>query len=166
MNTNLQWCSPACGTSNTEQGAKSINYNSMPYVAFRDKMTKFKELKQIFTILRKKCPWDRKQTHKTLLKYLKEEAAEFIEAAKSGNDSHMEEELGDVLLQVMFHAQIASEENRFDIEDVIDILIKKLKRRHPHVFGKTKASSVKQVITNWNKIKAKEKKNNTQNTLT
>ncbi|OGS19552.1 MAG: hypothetical protein A3J83_02630 [Elusimicrobia bacterium RIFOXYA2_FULL_40_6] len=120
-------------------------------------MTQFNELKKIFAVLRKKCPWDRKQTHKTLLKYLKEETGEFIEATKSGNDSHMEEELGDVLLQVMFHAQIASEEKRFDIEDVMGTLIKKLKRRHPHVFGKTKATSVKQVITNWNKIKAKEK---------
>ncbi|OGS21772.1 MAG: hypothetical protein A2252_06490 [Elusimicrobia bacterium RIFOXYA2_FULL_39_19] len=120
--------------------------------------TKFNELKSVFTTLRRECPWDRKQTHKTLLKYLKEETREFIEAAASGNDAHMKEELGDVLLQVMFHAEIARTEKRFDIEDVIDTLIKKLKRRHPHVFGKTKVKNVKEVIANWHKIKAKEMK--------
>jgi tetrapyrrole methylase family protein/MazG family protein len=71
----------------------------------------------------------------------------------------MQEELGDILLQVMFHAQIASKENKFDIEDVIDGLIKKLKRRHPHVFGSTKVRSSREVVANWNKIKKGEKKN-------
>ena len=122
--------------------------------------TRFPELTSIFRKLRAPggCPWDRKQTHKTLLKYLKEESAEFIAEVKKGDASKMREELGDILLQVMFHAQIASEENKFDIEDVIDTLIKKLKRRHPHVFGKTKANTVRDVILNWNRIKASEKK--------
>src|SRR3989339_580466 len=122
--------------------------------------TRFPELTSIFRKLRAPggCPWDRKQTHKTLLKYLKEESAEFIAEVKKGDASKMREELGDILLQVMFHAQIASKEGRFDIEDVIDTLIKKLKRRHPHVFGKVKVKSAHEIIRNWRKIKREEKK--------
>jgi len=122
--------------------------------------TKFTELKKIFEILHgpKGCLWDKKQTHKTLIPYLREESEEFISALKKGDYSHMKEELGDVLLQVMFHSQIASKENSFDVEDVIDGLIKKLKRRHPHVFGKVKVKSTRQIIANWKKIKALEKK--------
>ena len=70
----------------------------------------------------------------------------------------MQEELGDILLQVMFHAQIASKTGRFDVEDVIDGLVKKLKRRHPHVFGKVKVSSARQIVRNWDQIKKLEKK--------
>jgi len=122
--------------------------------------TKFTELKDIFKTLHgpKGCLWDKKQTHKSLIPYLKEESDEFIEALKSNDLDHMKEELGDILLQVMFHAQLASKESRFDIEDVIDVLIKKLKRRHPHVFGSVKVKSAREIVTNWNKIKAKEKK--------
>jgi len=117
-------------------------------------------LKEIFKILHgpKGCLWDKEQTHKTLIPYLKEEAGEFIDAVKRNHLEHMKEELGDILLQVMFHAQIASKQKRFDIEDVIDYLIKKLKRRHPHVFGKVKVKSAGQIIRNWNRIKAGEKK--------
>jgi tetrapyrrole methylase family protein / MazG family protein len=124
------------------------------------KQTKFIELKELFAILHgpKGCLWDKKQTHNSLILYLKEEAGEFIQTIKSGNYSHMREELGDLLLQVMFHAQIASKTKKFDIEGVIDILIKKLKRRHPHVFGKVKVKSAKEIISNWHKIKAREKK--------
>jgi tetrapyrrole methylase family protein/MazG family protein len=124
------------------------------------KTTKFNELKKIFKILQgpKGCLWDKKQTHRTLLPYLKEESREFIDAVKSGDLRHMQEELGDILLQVMFHSQIASRENTFDIEDVIGGLIKKLKMRHPHVFGKVKVKSAREVIINWNRIKAKEKR--------
>lgn len=123
--------------------------------------TKFIELKKIFNILHSPegCPWDKKQTHKSLIPYLKEEAGEFIAALKSANHHHMKEELGDILLQIMFHAQIASKEGKFDIEDVIDELINKLKRRHPHVFGKLKVKSAHEVIVNWNRIKRLEKKN-------
>ena len=121
--------------------------------------TRFSELKKVFKILHgpKGCLWDKKQTHKTLLRYLKEESQEYIDAVRKGNTHHMKEELGDILLQVMFHAQIASKEGQFDIEDVIKELIHKLKRRHPHVFGKIKVNSSRQVTINWNKIKAKEK---------
>ncbi|MDP1853299.1 MAG: MazG nucleotide pyrophosphohydrolase domain-containing protein [Candidatus Omnitrophota bacterium] len=121
--------------------------------------TKFIELKKIFEVLHgpKGCLWDKKQTHKSLLKYLKEETGEFVAAVRSGNLSHMQEELGDILLQVMFHSQIAAKENKFDSEDVITELIEKLKRRHPHVFGNTKVKSSREIIRNWNKIKAKEK---------
>lgn len=125
-----------------------------------NKKTKFIELKRIFKVLHgpRGCMWDRKQTHRTLIRYLREESGEFIEAVKSGNPHHIKEELGDILLQVMFHSQIASKKGDFDIEDVIDGLIKKLKRRHPHVFGNTKVKSARQIISNWYRIKAKEKR--------
>jgi len=89
---------------------------------------------------------------------LKEEVEEFVEAVKRKDYPHMKEEVGDILLHVMFQAQIASKTNKFDIEDVIDGLIKKIKRRHPHVFGTQKVNSTKEIIANWNKIKALEKK--------
>lgn len=121
--------------------------------------TKFHELKRVYEILHspKGCMWDRKQTHRSLIPYLKEETLECIEAIKGGEDEHIKEELGDVLLQVMFHAQIASKSKRFDIEDVIDGLIKKIKRRHPHVFGNIKVNSTRQIKRNWDKIKRQEK---------
>jgi tetrapyrrole methylase family protein/MazG family protein len=124
------------------------------------KTSKFSELKKVFETLHgsRGCLWDKKQTHKTLLPYLVEESKEFISAVKNGDYSNMKEELGDILLQVMFHSQIASKEGLFTVEDVIDVLIKKLKRRHPHVFGKVKVKSARQIIINWNRIKALEKK--------
>jgi len=124
------------------------------------KSTNFIQLKEIFATLHgaNGCLWDKKQTHRSLLPYLKEETGEFISAVKKNNFSHMEEELGDILLQVMFHSQIASREKQFDVEDVIRGLINKLKRRHPHVFGKVKVKSAKEIIANWHKIKASEKK--------
>ena len=124
------------------------------------KNTRFVELKEVFKKLHgpKGCLWDKKQTHKSLLKYLREESDEFIAAVRKGDLSNMQEELGDILLQVMFHAQIAKKEGNFDIEDVVDGLIKKLKRRHPHVFGGVKVSSTHQIIRNWHKIQAQEKR--------
>ncbi len=121
---------------------------------------KFDELKKVFDVLLspKGCKWDLKQTHKTLIKYLREETNEFIDAVKSENPHHMKEELGDILLQVMFHSQLAKKQKIFTIDDVIDTLIKKLKRRHPHVFSDKKIKSVKDIITNWEKIKKMEKK--------
>lgn len=128
----------------------------MPLVT---KRTKFVELKRVFERLHgpKGCLWDKKQTHKTLIPYLEEEVDEFLHALRKGDSSHMKEELGDILLQVMFHSQIASKKGGFDVEDVIDHLIKKLKRRHPHVFGHTKVKSAEEIIVNWHKIKALEK---------
>lgn len=122
--------------------------------------TRFPELKTVFKKLHgpKGCLWDKQQTHKTLIPHLREETEEFISAVRSGNSNHMQEELGDLLLHVMFNAQIAAKAGKFDIEDVIEVLIKKLKRRHPHVFGNTKVNSSRQIIRNWNKIKAEEKK--------
>jgi tetrapyrrole methylase family protein / MazG family protein len=124
------------------------------------KKTGFVELKEVFRTLRgpEGCPWDKEQTHESMIKGLKEETRELIDAIKSGQQDHIKEELGDVLLQVMFHAQISSDEGDFDIEDVIDGLIKKLKRRHPHIFGTKKVISSSQVLLNWNRIKAEEKK--------
>ena len=124
------------------------------------KQTKFIELKEIFRKLHGEngCLWDKKQTHRSLIRHLREEAREFILAVNKKNYQNMKEELGDVLLQVMFHAQIASKVGRFDIEDVIEGLIKKLKRRHPHVFGNARIKSTRQIILNWNKIKILEKK--------
>src|SRR3954468_23930261 len=84
------------------------------------------------------CPWDREQTHRSLVKYLKEESQETIQAIRKKDYHNLEEELGDLLLQIIFHAQIAQEAGRFTIRDVVRGLSKKLVRRHPHVFGKKK----------------------------
>src|SRR5215831_8253133 len=84
---------------------------------------------------KKGCPWDRKQTHESLLRYLFEEAKEFKISVRKKDYANMEEELGDLLLQVVFHAQIAKEKGRFSIDHVIKTLIRKLTLRHPHVFG-------------------------------
>lgn len=123
------------------------------------KKTEFIQLKEIFKTLHgpKGCLWDKKQTHKSILPGLREEVREFISEVNKGDKRHMKEELGDILLHVMFHAQLASKEGKFDIEDVIKGLIEKLKRRHPHVFGNVKAKSSRQIILNWNKIKLAEK---------
>jgi MazG family protein len=123
------------------------------------KRTKFNELKRIFERLQgpKGCMWDKRQTHRSLLPYLKEESAEFIEAVRKGDASHMKEELGDILLQVMFHSQLASKAGRFDVEDVIDHLIRKLRRRHPHIFSGTKVKSVDDIVRNWHRIKKAER---------
>lgn len=100
-------------------------------------MTSFKQLVAIMARLRapKGCPWDRQQTHQTLLKYLFEEAKEFKSAVRKKDYPNMEEELGDLLLQVLFHAQIAQEKGHFTIDHVVDTLAHKLTLRHPHVFG-------------------------------
>jgi len=124
-----------------------------------NKKTKFLGLKKTFPRLHgpKGCLWDKKQTHESLLPYLKEEAREFIKAVGKRDYENMKEELGDLLLQVMFHAKIAERQRHFTIEDVIDVLEKKLKRRHPHVFSGVKVSSREEIIRNWKKIKRKEK---------
>lgn len=103
------------------------------------------------------CPWDRKQTHRSLLKYLREESVEVAQAVRSGRPGPLCEELGDLLLQILFHAQIASEKGRFNIDDVVDALAKKLIRRHPHVFGSMKLSTAGQVAARWEEIKKMER---------
>jgi len=122
--------------------------------------TRFTELKKIFDILHgpNGCLWDKEQTHKSLVPYLREESEELIEAIEKNDCLHIQEELGDLLIQVMFHSKIASKRAKFDVEDVIEGLIKKLKRRHPHVFGSVKVGSAKEIIANWRKIKKMEKR--------
>jgi MazG family protein len=103
------------------------------------------------------CPWDREQTHETLLKYLIDETYELIEAVERGDDAHVAEELGDLLLQVVFHAQMGTDAGTFDIDDVADSIVRKLIRRHPHVFGNVEVSGAEEVVANWDVIKRHEK---------
>lgn len=105
----------------------------------------------------KGCPWDREQTHQTLRTYLIEEAYEVLEALDTGNDAKFAEEMGDLLLQIVFHSQIASEEGRFTVADVIREIHDKMIRRHPHVFGEVRARDSKEVLRNWEQIKAEER---------
>jgi tetrapyrrole methylase family protein / MazG family protein len=103
------------------------------------------------------CPWDIEQTHSTLRTYLIEEAYEVLEALESGDDTKFAEELGDLLLQVVFHAQIAAEQGRFDAADVVREIHQKMVRRHPHVFGEKRAKNASEVLKNWEQIKAEER---------
>src|SRR6266853_2564433 len=103
------------------------------------------------------CPWDREQNHKTLRFHAVEEVYELIDAIEAGDDHEMAEELGDLLLQVVFHCQMAKERGAFDFEKVARHLVDKLVRRHPHVFGDLKVKDVDQVWANWEKIKQAEK---------
>src|SRR5467141_3714762 len=104
------------------------------------------------------CPWDREQTHQSLRTYLVEEAYEVLEALESGNDAKFAEEMGDLLLQIVFHSQIAREEGRFTVAEVIREIHDKMIRRHPHVFGKTRAKDSAEVLRNWEQIKAEERR--------
>ena len=103
------------------------------------------------------CPWDREQTHKTIRRHAIEEVYELIDAIEAGDDHELAEELGDLLLQVVFHCQLAQERGAFDFEKVCRLIVEKLVRRHPHVFGKVKVKDVDEVWTNWEKIKKAEK---------
>jgi MazG family protein len=103
------------------------------------------------------CPWDQEQTHASLAPYLIEECCELLDAIDRGDFPHMCEELGDVLLQVVFHAQLASEAGRFDLEAVARGIADKLVRRHPHVFGEGKLETSDQVLRQWDQIKKAEK---------
>lgn len=105
----------------------------------------------------KGCPWDREQDHMTLRRHAIEEVYELIDAIEANDDHEMAEELGDLLLQVVFHCQMAKERGAFDFEKVTRHLVDKLVRRHPHVFGKVKVKDVDEVWANWEKIKKAEK---------
>src|SRR3954467_2423397 len=105
------------------------------------------------------CPWDQEQTHATLVRCLIDEVSELIDTIDRHDYPHMREELGDVLIQVVFHAQIAAEQGLFTFDDLARDINEKLIRRHPHVFGTSKLETSEQVITEWEKIKATEKKN-------
>ncbi len=104
------------------------------------------------------CEWDRMQTHKSIRQNMLEEAYEAVEAIDENNTEHLKEELGDVLLQVLLHSQIADDDNEFNIDDVAKLLNEKLIHRHPHVFGKEKTTDTKKILQNWEKLKAQEKK--------
>jgi MazG family protein len=106
------------------------------------------------------CPWDREQTHETLRTYLLEEAYEVLEALDTGDDMKFAEEMGDLLLQIVFHSEIAREEGRFSVSDVIREIHDKMIRRHPHVFGETRARNSAEVLRTWEQIKADERRLN------
>lgn len=119
----------------------------------------FAELIGIMELLRSKegCPWDRDQTHESLKKYLIEETYEVLEVIDLGDKKKLCDELGDLLLQIIFHAQIAKEEGEFDINDIITGICRKMIQRHTHVFGSAKADTPDEVVDNWEAIKKKEK---------
>jgi len=124
-----------------------------------EKEGKFTQLVELMATLRGPggCPWDREQTHQSIRPYLLEETYEVLETIDSGDDEKFKEELGDLLLQIVFHSQMAREEGKFDIYEVIDGIVKKLIRRHPHVFGQVKVRNSQEVLKNWEKIKGEER---------
>src|SRR5262249_55952362 len=102
------------------------------------------------------CPWDREQTHQTLARHLLEETHELLEAIDREDDDAIRDELGDLLLQVTFHAQIAADEGRWDVDDVAEGLVRKLIHRHPHVFADVEVADAGEVLVNWEQLKADE----------
>ena len=121
-------------------------------------MEEFDRLYEIMRTLRKNCPWDKKQNHKSLMKYLLEETYEVIDSIEKGDEDNFKEELGDLILQIIFHCVIAEEREGFTLEDVLKSINDKLVRRHPHVFSDTEVSGVEDVLNNWEKIKLNEGK--------
>ncbi len=124
--------------------------------------SKFDKLVSIMAQLRGPdgCLWDQQQTHESIKPHLIEEAYEVVETIDENDFTKLKEELGDLLLQVVFHAQMADEEGLFGIDDVIDAIVNKLERRHPHVFGEVEVSSSKEIIARWEKIKRGEDEKN------
>ncbi len=116
----------------------------------------FEEFVAITKRLRKECPWDSKQTHASIRHSLIEEAYEVVESIDAGAMDELRKELGDLLLHVVFHANIAEETNTFTLDDVIDAITKKLIFRHPHIFGETKVADAAEVKGNWEKLKMQE----------
>ncbi|MFO0917998.1 MAG: nucleoside triphosphate pyrophosphohydrolase [Planctomycetaceae bacterium] len=119
----------------------------------------FRELCEVVARLRSPtgCPWDREQTLASIKPFTLEETYELLEAIDSGSDTAIVEELGDVLLQVLLDSQIGSDERRFDLNDVVDVLTRKLISRHPHVFGDERAQSAQDVMRHWDRVKQAEK---------
>jgi XTP/dITP diphosphohydrolase len=128
-------------------------------VKFRKSKSAIDDLLKVMAILRSPegCPWDREQDHMTLRFHAVEEVYELIDAIEAGDDHEMAEELGDLLLQVVFHSQLAKERGAFDFETVAREMTEKLLRRHPHVFGDSDAKTVDAVWAQWDKIKQAEK---------
>ena len=135
--------------------------SNLSSAALNSQPSTFNKLRDIVAKLRGLggCPWDREQTHESLLPATIEEAYEVAEAARAKNDAHFREELGDLLLLVVMHAEIAREAGRFDINNVVDDVTEKLVRRHPHVFGKSDARDSGAVLKQWEAIKREEKRN-------
>jgi len=127
----------------------------------------FKELVEVIAKLRSEdgCPWDRQQTHKTLKPQLIEEAYEVVDAIDEGKDEKLEEELGDLLMQVLLNAQVAEDDGKFNICGVIQKISDKLKRRHPHVFGHVQVNGADEVMENWEAIKSQEHANRDRESL-
>jgi MazG family protein len=114
------------------------------------------DLVEIMARLRRSCPWDREQTHASLVRYLIEEAYEVVDAIEHGTDADVCEELGDLLFQIVFHSQLATERGKYSVADVIDGLSNKMIRRHPHVFGDVAVADVDAVWANWEQLKSQE----------
>jgi tetrapyrrole methylase family protein / MazG family protein len=134
----------------------------VPPLAEEERRASFYDLVRVMARLRDPgggCPWDLEQTHRTLRRYVLEEAYEVAEAIDTGDPDKLREELGDLLLQVVFHAQLAAEEGVYEVDDVCATIVEKLIRRHPHVFGEVKAETPDEVLNNWQAIKAAEKGN-------
>ncbi len=140
---------------------KEVDHNTIIYIPPKTEVAKYDgfELRKVFEKLRAPggCPWDREQTHISLKRYLLEECAEVLEAIDSGDMHELMDELGDVLLQVLFHATIAAERGDFTMRDVEDNLVRKLKRRHPHVFAQSDVKTSDEVLKQWDAIKHDEK---------
>jgi tetrapyrrole methylase family protein/MazG family protein len=129
-------------------------------MAKKDSIKSIQDLLETIQCLRSPegCPWDRKQTHVSLKPMLIEEAAELLDAIDARDDENIREELGDILMHVVFHSLIAEEEQRFTFSDVVEEIVDKMKRRHPHVFGKrSKMDEADQVVELWDELKAVEK---------
>jgi MazG family protein len=127
---------------------------------FMTKQNRFQELTETIAKLRDPkdgCPWDIEQTHQSIRQYLLEETYEVLEAIDKKDDKELQNELGDLLLQVMLHSQIAKDRKAFDIENVIEAINEKMIRRHPHVFGNTSVKNSQEVKKNWEEIKQKER---------
>lgn len=145
-----------------DRAAELNNLTSVYIPPVKDEVILYKDFSKLRAIIAdlrgpNGCPWDLKQTHESLKKYLIEEAYEVIEAIQEQDYDHLIEELGDVLLQVLLHAQIGEDDGYFSIDDVIEGLSSKMVRRHPHVFGDTKAETAEDVVRNWQEIKQVEK---------
>ena len=125
-----------------------------------EKLKAFGEMLDVLDTLRVKCPWDRKQTNESLRPNTIEEVYELVDALMAEDNANICKELGDVLLHVAFYSKIGEEKGEFDIVDVCDRLVAKLKYRHPHIYGDVKADTADQVVENWEKLKLKEKNGN------
>jgi tetrapyrrole methylase family protein/MazG family protein len=151
-----------CALFELDRQMELSNLTSVYVPPVKDEALRYREfskLRRVIAELRGPdgCPWDKKQTHESLKKYLIEEAYELIDSIDEGDDEGMVGELGDVLLQVMLHSQIGEDEGMFTIDDVIEGITAKMIRRHPHVFGDVEVNGEEDVLVNWQKIKEDEK---------